>query len=146
MQRHVSGGPRALLLCPTRELANQTTRVLRVLMQERAKLLRTAVVSKANMGSVEWNEMDIVLANPLRLNALLEVHATPRPRCPREISELLSIRFSCGGKACHSRFASETGVYIPSAFGHFVWCWCERHQTLCVSQSALLRVDRHLLP
>lgn len=113
-QGHVSGGPRALLLCPTRELANQTTRVLRVLLHERAKLLRTAVVSKANMGSVEWNEMDIVLANPLRLNALLEVHDSP----PREIPKLLSTRFSCGGKAhaCHSRFACETGVCIPPVF------------------------------
>jgi hypothetical protein len=72
LQKHKPGGPRALLLCPTRELANQTTRVLRVLMKERTKLLHTAVVTKANMGSVDWNQMDIVLSNPLRLKALIE--------------------------------------------------------------------------
>lgn len=41
-------------------------------LQERKKLLRTSVVTKANMGSVDYRQVDVLLANPLRLKTLIE--------------------------------------------------------------------------
>ncbi len=71
LQRHERGGPRAVLLCPTRELALQTTRVLRLVLDGRNKMLRSVVLSKDNIGSTDFDEVDILLSNPLRLKGLL---------------------------------------------------------------------------
>ena len=63
-----SAGPRAVVLSPTRELAQQTHREMRLLTQGRR--LRGRVLSKATAAAGGWGAVDVLFATPLRLAAL----------------------------------------------------------------------------
>jgi len=71
LKAHESGGVRAVVLSPTRELASQTLRVLRRLSP--GKRLRGAVLTKAAAAGADFDALDILVATPLRLGRLLEV-------------------------------------------------------------------------
>ena len=62
--------PKALLLSPTHELAGQTARVLRKLLP--GTKLRACLLSKATAAGSDFSKVDILVANPLRLKALVE--------------------------------------------------------------------------
>eukprot|EP00854_Cymbomonas_tetramitiformis_P006038 gene6038-7256_t len=72
LQAHKSEGVRALMLCPTRELALQLHRQLVLLLQGHPKLFRSCVLSKANAGSADFANIDLLFATPLRLNTLIQ--------------------------------------------------------------------------
>jgi superfamily II DNA/RNA helicase len=63
--------PKALLLSPTRELAVQTARVLRLLLPGSG--LRCCLLSPGTAGGADFStDVDVLVANPLRLKVLLE--------------------------------------------------------------------------
>jgi ATP-dependent RNA helicase DDX52/ROK1 len=62
--------PKALLLSPTHELAAQTVRVLKQLLPGSG--LRCCLLSSAPAGVVQFDKVDVLVANPLRLKLLVE--------------------------------------------------------------------------
>ena len=63
-----ASGVRAVVISPTKELSTQTGRVLMPLLP--GLKLRCAVLSKATAAGCDFDKVDILLANPLRLDAM----------------------------------------------------------------------------
>ena len=74
---HESGGPRAAVLAPSRELAAQTWRVAVVLLASGWRGLKAAVVTRASSasGPGAFGSADIVVTTPGRLAAAVEAGA-----------------------------------------------------------------------
>lgn len=70
LKSHEEGGPRALLLAPTKELAGQSARILRVLSRG-VSGLKSCLLTKATAGN-DFTKIDILVATPMRLKALLQ--------------------------------------------------------------------------
>ena len=69
LRSHSPGGPRALVLAPTRELATQTKRVWARICP--GKTLRCTVLSKASAAGCDLGSVDLLVSTPLRLGHLL---------------------------------------------------------------------------
>ena len=69
LKAHKEGGARALLLAPTKELASQSARILRVLSRG-VSGLKSCLLSKATAGN-DFGKVDVVVATPMRLKILL---------------------------------------------------------------------------
>ena len=67
---HEEGGARALLLAPTKELAGQSARILRILSRG-VSGLKSCLLTKATAGN-DFSKVDIVVATPMRLKILLQ--------------------------------------------------------------------------
>lgn len=63
-------GIKALILCPTKELAMQTTRVIRSVLAGMHSILQLALLGPTDLESIQ--QADIVLATPLKLTSLVE--------------------------------------------------------------------------
>jgi len=70
LKAHEEGGPRALLLAPTKELAGQSARILKLLSRG-VSGLKSCLLSKATAGN-DFNKVDVLVATPLRLKSLLQ--------------------------------------------------------------------------
>lgn len=70
LKAHKEGGPRALLLAPTKELAGQSARILKMLSRG-VSGLKSCLLSKATAGN-DFDKVDILVATPLRLKSLLQ--------------------------------------------------------------------------
>ena len=70
LKRHEEGGPRALLLAPTKELAGQSARILRILSRG-VSGLKSCLLTKATAGN-DFSKIDILVATPMRLKILLQ--------------------------------------------------------------------------
>jgi ATP-dependent RNA helicase DDX52/ROK1 len=70
LKSHEEGGPRALLLAPTKELAGQSARILRVLSRG-VSGLKSCLLTKATAGN-DFSKIDILVATPMRLKVLLQ--------------------------------------------------------------------------
>jgi ATP-dependent RNA helicase DDX52/ROK1 len=66
--RYGKSGIRAVIISPTKELSTQTGRVLMPLLP--GLKLRCSVLSKATAAGCDFTKVDILLANPLRLEVL----------------------------------------------------------------------------
>jgi len=66
--RDGTSGVRAVVISPTKELSTQTGRVLMPLLP--GLKLRCTVLSKATAAGCDFDKVDILLANPLRLDAM----------------------------------------------------------------------------
>lgn len=63
-----SGGIKAVVVSPTKELTMQSARVLKVLLP--GLRLRCSILSKATAAGTDFSKVDILLANPLRLGTM----------------------------------------------------------------------------
>lgn len=63
-------GIKAVVVSPTKELAMQTGRVLKLLLP--GLRLRASLLSKATAAGSDFSKVDILLANPLRLGAMAD--------------------------------------------------------------------------
>ena len=70
LKAHKEGGARALLLAPTKELASQSARILRLLSRG-VSGLKSCLLSKATAGN-DFSKVDVVVATPMRLKILLQ--------------------------------------------------------------------------
>jgi ATP-dependent RNA helicase DDX52/ROK1 len=70
LRTHEEGGARALLLAPTKELAGQSARILRILSRG-VSGLKSCLLTKATAGN-DFSKVDIVVATPMRLKTLLQ--------------------------------------------------------------------------
>jgi len=70
LKKHEEGGPRALLLAPTKELAGQSARILRILSRG-VSGLKSCLLTKATAGN-DFSKVDVLVATPMRLKILLQ--------------------------------------------------------------------------
>eukprot|EP00887_Chlorella_sp_A99_P000722 scaffold5.g722.t1 len=64
------GGPKVVVVSPTKELATQTARVAKLLLP--GLRLRASLLSKATAAGTDFGRVDLLLANPLRLGAMAD--------------------------------------------------------------------------
>ena len=111
------GGPSVLVLSPTRELAAQTLRVLKLMLPGTA--LKGSLLAKATAAGTDFSKVDVLVATPLLLVECLT---------SKKVGSCMSYSSPFSPKACQSREVASivTMTMSPPMSGQWLAQCCRR--------------------